>query len=157
MTRLRAGLVLGGIVVAAGVAVAVIGTLFVDRVDEEIDATNGDEELAAALVRAEHDAREEPVDLTTVVDGDWERVVIACPGDEGAQVDANLGFEWSGYAPPADGGTVNVYFADDDHVLRWAELTNQALCQGPEVIAREDAVLERVVVDGEHGSVVFAD
>jgi hypothetical protein len=141
VTRLRAGLILGGIVVAAGLVIAAVGTLFVDRVDEGVDNATGDEDLAADLRRAQREAREHSVDLTTVVDGDWERLVAACPYEDGSVTDRNLGFEWEGYGPGND-GTANVLFADDTHVLVWAETGASAFCPGPAVLDRDDAVLD---------------
>jgi hypothetical protein len=147
VTRLRAALILGGIVGVAGVAVAAIGGLVVDRVDEGVDDATGDEVLAGELRQAVREAHQHPVDLTDVVDGDWERLVVACPYESGSETDRNLGFEWEGYGPGND-STANVLFADDTEVLIWAETSAGAFCRGPAVVDREDAVLDLTAPGG---------
>jgi hypothetical protein len=134
----RALVAVGALLALAFVALGVV--VFATRDEDRITADNL---LSEDLTRAIGTSAGE-VDLRTVADFDWDRVLVLAPGTPRDAASAALGREYRGTLPFGSRGTVLV-FARGSEVARIADYRGRGTFSGFERpvdrLARDDAVL----------------
>lgn len=87
--------------------------------------SGGDQATRNALVHTIRSAAgtSTPVKLADVVDGDWTRLVLACPYEDREVVEGRLGFAWEDFPGQDDTeGSATYIFATSSDVTTWATL-----------------------------------
>jgi hypothetical protein len=141
-TMTRALVAVGALLALAFLILAVV--VFATRDEDRITADNLlSEELTRAIQVSEQETDGE-VDLRTLADFPWDRVLVVAPGAPRDEVSAALGSEYNGTLPFGSRGHVFV-FARGSSVARIADYRGRAAFRGFESsvdeLSREDAVL----------------
>ncbi len=127
--------------VAVGVVVALLPTA--------CGSDSGQGEVRIELGRRFQDGAEtgDPVDIGLLVAGDWDRMVVLCPGDDEAAAAERLGFDWADYPGPVDqAGNALLVFPRDDQVVAWSTVhrADGDPCALPERVVPRDEDVVRV-------------
>lgn len=127
--------------------VLVAGGLLAAVVLAGCGSDSGQGEVRIELGRRFQDGAEtgEPVDVGLLVAGDWDRMVVLCPGDDEATATDRLGFAWDDYPGPVEEtGNALLVFPQDDRVVAWSTVhrADGDPCALPErVIPRDEDVV----------------
>jgi hypothetical protein len=124
--------------VAFGVLALVV---FASRDEDRVAV---DDLLALELTRAIGESADAEIDLRTLADFDWDRVIVVAPGTSRGAASEALGTEFKGDLPFGSAGPVFV-FASGDTLARFADYRGRATFTSFErpldVLPRERAVL----------------